>query len=124
MQCEGLARQGPGFAWQIHFQQKRDVASRMQVHYLNGKRFPVPLKGRAWIDATNYEVVRLQTDIREPLKEAGLYAQHTDIEYGPVRFQKNSLASMVGSKAANGGQVKTGQRMWPGTQDVLPCRSH
>src|SRR6266566_8210277 len=33
-------------------------------------------------------------------------------------------ASMVGSKAANGGQVKTGQRMWPGTQDVLPCRSH
>src|SRR2546429_9715965 len=23
MQCEGLARQGPGFAWQIHFQQKR-----------------------------------------------------------------------------------------------------
>jgi len=91
MQCEGLARQGPGFAWQIHFQQKRDVASRMQVHYLNGKRFPVPLKGRAWIDATNYEVVRLQTDIREPLKEAGLYAQHTDIEYGPVRFQKNSL---------------------------------
>jgi len=33
-------------------------------------------------------------------------------------------SSMVGSKAANGGQVKTGQRMWPGTQDVLPCRSH
>src|SRR5437016_12242458 len=24
--------------------------------------------------------------------------------------------SIVGSKAANGGQVKTGQRMWPGTQ--------
>jgi len=91
MKCEGLARQGIGFAWQIHFQQKRDVPSRMQVHYLNGKRFPVPLKGRAWIDATNYEVVRLQTDIREPLKEAGLYAQHTDIEYGPVRFQKNNL---------------------------------
>jgi tetratricopeptide (TPR) repeat protein len=91
MKCEGLARQGTGFAWQIHFRQKRDVPSRMQVHYLNGKRFPVPLKGRAWIDATNYEVVRLQTDIREPVKEAGLYAQHTDIEYGPVRFQRNNL---------------------------------
>src|SRR5262249_16580837 len=63
----------------------------MQVHYLNGKRFLVPLKGRAWIDAANYEVIRLQTDIREPLKEAGLYAQHTDIEYGPVRFQKDNL---------------------------------
>jgi tetratricopeptide (TPR) repeat protein len=91
MKCEGLARQGTGFAWQIHFQQKKDIPSRMQVHYLNGKRFPVPLKGRAWIDAANYEVIRLQTDIREPLKEAGLYAQHTDIEYGPVRFQKDNL---------------------------------
>src|SRR6266566_9061426 len=28
--------------------------------------------------------------------------------------------SMVGSKAANGGQVKTGQRMWPGTQMFYP----
>src|SRR5438445_12688368 len=37
---------------------------------------------------------------------------------------RSIVASMVGSKAANGGQVKTGQRMWPGTQDVLPCRSH
>lgn len=91
MKCEGLARQGTGFAWQIHFQQKKDVPSRMQVHYLNGKRFPVPLKGRAWIDASNYEVIRLQTDIREPLKAAGLYAQHSDIQYGPVRFQKDNL---------------------------------
>lgn len=90
MKCEGLARQGKGFAWQIRFEQKRNIPSRMQVHYLNGKRFPVPLKGRAWIDTTNYNVVRLQTDVREPLKEAGLYAQHTEIEYGPVRFKKDN----------------------------------
>src|SRR5207253_4716010 len=31
-----------------------------------------------------------------------------------------SSSSMVGSKAANGGQVKTGQRMWPGTQMFYP----
>jgi len=91
MKCEGLARQGTGFAWQIHFEQKKEVPSRMQVHYLNGKRFPVPLKGRSWIDATNYQVVRLQTDLREPVKAAGLYAQHTEIEYGPVRFRKDNL---------------------------------
>jgi len=91
MKCEGLARQGNGFAWQIHFEQRRDLPSRMQVHYLNGKRYPVPLKGRAWIDATKYDVVRLETDVREPLKVAGLYAQHTDIEYGPVRFKKDNI---------------------------------
>lgn len=91
MKCEGLSRQGKGFAWQVRFEQKKDVPSRMQVHYLNGRRYPVPLKGRAWIDATNYDVLRLQSDIREPLKTVGLFAQHTDIEYGPVRFQKDKV---------------------------------
>jgi len=91
MKCEGLARQGPGFAWQIRFEQTKQSPSRMQVHYLNGKRFPVPLKGRAWIDARNYQVVHLQTDLREPVDAAGLLAQHTDIEYGPVRFRKDNL---------------------------------
>ena len=32
-------------------------------------------------------------------------------------------ASVVGSKAANGGQVKTGQRMWPGTWFFYPIFS-
>jgi tetratricopeptide (TPR) repeat protein len=91
MRCEGLARQGTGFAWQVHFEQKTSLPSRMQVHYLNGRRYPVPLKGRAWIDSSRYQVVRLQTDLREPVKPAGLYAQHTDIEYGPVRFRKDNL---------------------------------
>jgi tetratricopeptide (TPR) repeat protein len=91
IKCEGLARQGTGFAWQVHFEQKADVPSRMQVHYLNGRRYPVPLKGRAWIDSTSYQVVRLQTDLREPVKPAGLIAQHTDIVYGPVRFRKDNL---------------------------------
>jgi hypothetical protein len=34
-----------------------------------------------------------------------------------------SAASVVGSKAANGGQVKTGQRMWPGTWFFYPIFS-
>ena len=91
LRCEGLARQGSGFAWQVRFEQKPDVPSRMQVHYLNGKRYPVPLKGRAWIDASSYDVLHLESDLREPLKAIGLYAQHTDIEYGPVRFKKDNV---------------------------------
>lgn len=88
MSCEGLARHGTGFVWQVRFTQSKKVHSRIQSHYLNGRRFDVPLKGRAWISATNFQVIELQTDLREPLKAADLSAQHTDIEYGPVRFQK------------------------------------
>ncbi len=89
MRCEGLARQASGFAWQVRFEQKKNLASRIQVHYVNGKKFAVPLKGRAWIGVVDFQVVRLQTDLREPVKAAGLYAQHTEIEYGPVFFQKD-----------------------------------
>lgn len=89
MKCEGLARTAKGFAWQVRFEQKKDVPGRMQVHYLNGRRYPVPLKGRAWIDAQSFQVVHLVTDLREPLKAAGLVAQHTDINYGPVWFKKD-----------------------------------
>jgi tetratricopeptide (TPR) repeat protein len=89
MKCEGLARQASGFAWQVRFEQKKNLASRIQVHYVNGKKFAVPLKGRAWIGVVDFQVVRLQTDLREPVKAAGLYAQHTEIEYGPVFFQKD-----------------------------------
>lgn len=90
MKCEGLARVGNGFTWQVRFSQKQNVASRMQVHYLNGHRYPVPLKGRAWIDSENFQVIRLMTDLREPIKAAGLIAQHTDITYGPVWFKKDN----------------------------------
>jgi len=89
MKCEGLARQENGFTWQIRFEQKENVPSRMQVHYLNGRRYPVPLKGRAWIDSSSYQVVRMETDLREAVKPAGLYAQHTDVQYGPVQFKKD-----------------------------------
>ncbi|MGC1483417.1 MAG: tetratricopeptide repeat protein [Candidatus Acidiferrum sp.] len=91
MKCEGLARHGTGFAWQVRFEQKKDTPSRMQVHYLNGRRYPVALKGRAWIDASNYQVIRLESDLREQIKAAALYAQHTDIDYGPVHFRKDNI---------------------------------
>jgi hypothetical protein len=56
---------------------------------VNGKRFAVPLEGRAWVSAVNFQVVHLQTDLRESVRAADLYAQHTEIEYGPVLFQKD-----------------------------------
>src|SRR5207253_1059360 len=39
---------------------------------------------------------------------------------GRRHLSQSPKPSMVGSKAANGGQVKTGQRMWPGTQMFYP----
>lgn len=87
MSCEGLSRINGRFAWQVHFRQRGDQMSRIRVYRLNGKVVPIFLKGRAWIDADNFQVVRLETDLREPYPEVRLLAEHLVMEYGPVQFK-------------------------------------
>jgi tetratricopeptide (TPR) repeat protein len=87
MNCEGLSRINDRFAWQVHFQQRTDMLSRIRVYRLNGKVIPISLKGRAWIDANNFQVLRLETDLREPYPEVRLLAEHLVMEYGPVQFK-------------------------------------
>jgi tetratricopeptide (TPR) repeat protein len=87
MKCEGLSRINGRFAWQVHFRQRGDQTSRIRVYRLNGRVFPIFLKGRAWIDANNFQVVRLETDLREPYPDLRLLAEHLVMEYGPVQFK-------------------------------------
>lgn len=93
MSCEGLGRWGGGFAWQVHFRQRADRPNTMRAYRLgvNGPSYPVALRGRAWIAADSYQLVRLETDLVAPIPEIRLYADHTAIEYGPVRFRNRDL---------------------------------
>lgn len=90
MTCEGLARANGTLAWQVHFRQKAGKPSAIKSYQfgLNGPSYSVALKGRAWISADNYQVIRMETDIVAPLPQIKLQAEHTDIEYGPVKFQR------------------------------------
>jgi len=90
MNCEGLSRTHGGFAWQVYFRQRDDKASRIRRYQVGGHVFPVALKGRAWIDANTYEVVRLETDLREAHPEIRLNAEHLVMEYGPVKFKSRN----------------------------------
>jgi tetratricopeptide (TPR) repeat protein len=87
MKCEGLSRGPTGFAWQVYFSQKKDKESRIRQYRMGGHVFPVALKGRAWIDANTFQVVRLETDLREPRQDFRLSAEHLVMEYGPVHFK-------------------------------------
>lgn len=93
MTCEGLTRWNGKLAWQVHFRQRRDKPNIMRAYRLgtNGPSFPVALKGRAWILADSFQVARLETDLITPVPEIKLFADHTAIEYGPVRFQKHNV---------------------------------
>jgi hypothetical protein len=47
----------------------------------------IPLKGRVWVAASTYEVVHVETDLREPVPDLELKRDHLVIDYGPVSFQ-------------------------------------
>ena len=90
MVCEGLARTSRGLAWQIHFRQLPDKTNGIKSYQfgINGPNYEVRLKGRAWISADNYEIIRLESDIVAPIPQIRLLADHTNIEYGPVTFRE------------------------------------
>lgn len=87
MKCEGLSRTQGGFAWQVHFIQKKDKESRIRQYRIGGHVYPIALKGRAWIDANTYQVTRLETDLEKPHPDWHLQTEHLVMEYGPVLFK-------------------------------------
>jgi hypothetical protein len=91
--CEGLARWNGGLAWQVHFRQRADRPNTMRKYRLGaqGRSYPVALKGRAWIAADSYQVVRMETQEIAPVPEIRLSADRTAIEYGPVHFKERNL---------------------------------
>ena len=93
MSCEGLARWNGGLAWQVHFRQRADKPNTVRSYKLglNGVTYPIALKGRAWIAADTYQVVRLETDLVAPIPEIRLAADHTTIDYAPVHFSARKV---------------------------------
>lgn len=93
MTCEGLARSNDRLAWQVHFRQKPDMLNELKSYQfgITGPSYSVSLKGRAWISADSYEIVRMETDLVSPIPQIQLLAEHTEIEYGPVRFRESDV---------------------------------
>jgi len=91
MACEGLGTWHGTPAWQLRFQQKDKRTDVVRVYWVHGKSYRVPLKGRAWIAANNFQVIRIETDLRQPLPELKLLAEHQAIDYGPVRFKSRDV---------------------------------
>jgi tetratricopeptide (TPR) repeat protein len=93
MSCEGLARANGQLAWQVHFRQGKDRPNELRRYRLGGygPAYPVAVKGRAWIAAETYQIVRMETDLVAPLPEIRLAVDHIAVEYGPVHFQRDAL---------------------------------
>jgi hypothetical protein len=93
MTCEGLARLNDQLAWQLHFRQRPDRPNELKTYQfgIQGASYSVGLKGRAWISADRYQIVRMETDLVMPVPQIQLLAEHTAVEYGPVRFREGNV---------------------------------
>ena len=91
VECEGMTDLNARPVWQVHFAQRPDRINDFHSFRVGNVTYRVKLKGRAWIAADNYEVVRLETDLIEPIKPIDLQVEHMIIDYAPVEFRKRNL---------------------------------
>jgi hypothetical protein len=92
--CEGLGQWGGHELWQLHFAQRADRPVEIRSYHVGGRRFPIYLEGRVWIDPGNHQVVRMESELAKLVPEIELKSEHIVIEYRPITF------------------VSTGQQIW------------
>jgi len=90
--CEGLANLRGQAAWQIHFDEKRDAKGGGIRTWRTGETtYDIAIKGRIWISSASYAVLRIESDLRDPVARLGLTRDHLLVDYGPVNFSARNV---------------------------------
>ncbi len=88
MNCEGLGDRKGQATWLVHFRQRNDKPNNMHSYRVGKESHAVNLKGRAWITADKFQIVRIETEMITPMPEIQLLSEHHVVEYGPIPFPK------------------------------------
>lgn len=91
MTCEGLGEWRGQATWLVRFWQREDRVNHLQAYVAGTVSYPVNLKGRAWITADKFQIVRIESEMMNPLPQMQLLAEHQITEYGPVPFSKKNV---------------------------------
>jgi tetratricopeptide (TPR) repeat protein len=89
--CEGLGDLHGQAAWLIHFRQRDDRPNRIHAFKIGASVYAIDLKGRAWITADKFQIVRIESQLVKPMPNIQLLTEHQIVEYGSVRFQKKNV---------------------------------
>ena len=99
MNCEGLGKWQDQATWVVYFRQRPDRPKRLRSYRFDQNSYAVGLKGRAWISADTFQIVRMEADLMSPVTEVGLGSEEDEIEYGPVAFQSRKAELWLPIKA-------------------------
>jgi lipopolysaccharide biosynthesis regulator YciM len=91
IRCEGLGQLRGQATWLLHFEQRADRPNRLQEYKIGNQSYSVALKGRAWVSADRFQIVRMETELMHPMPGIQLLAEHQITEYGPVAFPKKNV---------------------------------
>ncbi len=92
MTCEGLGDWRGQATWLVHFRQRNDRANRIHSYKIANQMYPVDLQGRAWITADKFQIVRIESEMINPMPEIRLLGEHQVVEYGPVPFPSKNTS--------------------------------
>ncbi len=84
--CEGLGSWQGQATWLVHFRQRENRPSRLLGYNLGHGMKPIDLKGRAWIAASTFQLVRIEAESLRPTPAVELLGHHVIADYGPVTF--------------------------------------
>jgi len=88
MACEGLSDWRGHATWLVYFRQRDDRPNHMHAYKVGNQMYPIGLKGRAWITADTFQIVRIESEIVHPAPDIQLLSEHQIVEYAPVPFPK------------------------------------
>lgn len=91
MTCEGQGDLHGQAVWLVHFRQRDDRPARLHDYKVGAQTYAVKLKGRAWITTDKFQIVRIESELVNPMKPIQLLSEHQIVEYGPVPFQKRNM---------------------------------
>ena len=84
--CAGPADWSGHDTWRVDFRQRMDRPATMSGFEVGKNEYTILLKGSAWIDRNNYQIVHMETDLLQPIQEMKLKMLHQSVDYGSVTF--------------------------------------
>jgi hypothetical protein len=87
--CEGLGQENNQATWLVYFRQRDHSPSRLEDYVVGNSHYPVKFKGRAWIAADSFQIVRIEAKLMNSVPQ--LTVQHQIVQYGPVHFNKKNV---------------------------------
>jgi len=90
--CDGLGAWRGQATWLARFRQRADKPSRMHSYRVGDQVYTVDLRGRAWITADKFQIVRIEAELVRPIPEIKLVSEHQVVEYGPIHFEKKNTS--------------------------------